>query len=112
MPRPHHPLKQRGGFQMAGKHERRKRGNHEGSIYQRADGKWCSALWTENGKRKVVYGRTREEVADKLALALADRARGLPIATERQTVAQYLTNWLEQSARPKIRPKTYHSYAQ
>ena len=97
---------------MAGKREKRKRGNNEGSIYQRADGKWCSVLWTENGRRKVVYGRSREDVAGKLALALADRAKGLPIAVERQTAAQFLTAWLEQTARHRLRPRTYTRYEQ
>jgi integrase len=87
-----------------------KRGNGEGSIYQRADGKWCSALWAENGKRKVIYGRTREEVADKLVLALADRAKGLPLAVERQTVKQFLVQWLEGTAKHRLRPGTYRRY--
>jgi integrase len=95
---------------MAGKREKRKRGNNEGSIYQRADGKWCSALWTETGKRKVVYGRTREEVADKLALALADRAKGLPIAVEQQTVRQFLERWRTDTAAHRLRPGTYRRY--
>jgi integrase len=94
------------------KGDKRKRGNGEGSIYQRSDGTWCSALWAENGKRKVIYGRTRQDVADKLAVALADRAKGLPIAVERQTVAAFLTSWLEETAQHRLRPRTYVRYRQ
>jgi integrase len=35
---------------------------------------------------------------------------GLPVASERQTVGQFLTHWLEAVARPKLRPRTYLSY--
>jgi hypothetical protein len=49
----------------------KRRGHGEGGIYQReSDGKWCASvdLGFVNGKRrrKVVYGKTRKEVADKL----------------------------------------------
>jgi hypothetical protein len=45
----------------------------EGSIYQRTDGRWSAQLdmgW-RNGKRqrKVIYGRTRREVQDRLRAA-------------------------------------------
>src|SRR5437879_6428721 len=46
------------------------RGNGEGSIYQRSDGKWCAAISLAGGKRKVLYGRTRKDVANRLAPAL------------------------------------------
>src|SRR5438874_12212998 len=93
-----------------------KRGHNEGSIYQReSDGKWVGSVNLGYGpdgkrKRKVVYGVTRKEVAEKLKVLLRDQQLGLPIATERQTVAQYLARWLEDSARPAIRPSTYVGY--
>ena len=42
-----------------------KRGNNEGSIYKRADGRWAASLnlgW-QNGrrKRKTFYAKTRRE---------------------------------------------------
>ncbi|HZU05719.1 MAG TPA: site-specific integrase [Chloroflexota bacterium] len=40
------------------------------------------------------------------------RQQGLPLPAERQTVGQFLARWLEDVARPRVRPKTYHSYAQ
>jgi integrase len=94
-----------------------KRGNGEVSIYQRAsDGKWCSAITVgyESGKpkRKMLYGKTRKEVADKLAAALRDQQQGLPVTTERQTVAQFLMRWLADTIAPNRRAKTYRSYEQ
>ena len=94
-----------------------RRGHGEGSIYQReSDGKWCCVvdLGYVNGKRKrkVIYGTTRKEVAEKLKVALRDLQQGLPVATERQTVAQFLTRWLADVIKPNKAPKTYRSYEQ
>jgi hypothetical protein len=49
----------------------KRRGHGEGGIEQReSDGRWCASvdLGFANGKhrRKVIYGKTRKEVADKL----------------------------------------------
>ena len=48
-------------------------------------------------------GKTRQEVAKKLTPALKTREQGLPFTPDRLTVARYLDEWLEQSARPKLR---------
>lgn len=94
----------------------RKRGAGEGSIYQRADGMWVAVVHDgyKNGKRKrkYLYAKSRPAVKDKLAEKLHDQLEGRPISFERQTVAQYLTYWLEQSVRQSRRPTTYRSYEQ
>jgi integrase len=90
----------------------RSRGNGEGSIYQRSDGKWCAAVTLDTGKRKVLYGKTRQEVAKKLNQALQVREQGLPVLFERQTVANFLKHWLEECVKPSVRQRTYASYAQ
>ncbi|MGI8422981.1 MAG: tyrosine-type recombinase/integrase [Chloroflexota bacterium] len=93
------------------KQARRSRGNGEGSIYQRAtDGKWCAAVTLPTGKRKVLYGRTRQDVAAKLTTAIGNKQKGLPVSYERQSVATFLRRWLEESVRPKVRPRTFDSY--
>ena len=53
----------------------RRRGHGEGSVYRRSDGRWVAVLdlgW-RGGKRsrKYFYGKTREQVARKLARGLA-----------------------------------------
>jgi hypothetical protein len=56
--------------------KREKRGNGEGSIYRKADGRWVAqyAIETAQGtKRKTLYGKTRREVAEKLRAAQAER---------------------------------------
>ncbi len=94
----------------------KKRGQNEGSIFQRKDGRWCGVLnlgW-ENGRRmrKNLYGNTSAEVQDKLLKARSDHSRGLPVSVERQTVAHYLERWLEDSAKVSTRPRTYGRYAE
>ena len=58
----------------------RRRGHGEGSVYKREDGVWCASvdLGVVNGKRKrkMVYGKTRKEVAEKLKVVQRDRAAG------------------------------------
>ena len=78
----------------------RTRGNAEGSIYQRSDGKWCAAVRLDTGRRKVLYGKTRQEVAKNLTAALRDHQQGLPVVTERQTLGLFLNRWLEDSLKP------------
>ncbi len=91
---------------------RGRRGQGEGSIYQRKDGRWTAVvdLGVEGGKRqrKQFYGETRAEVARALHAALRDREHGLPArGDERQTVVQYLRAWLETMRPPRIRESTW-----
>ncbi|ACZ40244.1 tyrosine-type recombinase/integrase [Sphaerobacter thermophilus] len=91
----------------------RHRGNNEGSIRERPDGYWEARMtfWEQGTRRrKSFYGRTRQEVADKLARALVEQQYGLPVVSERETVKDYLERWLEDVARPSLRPRTYESY--
>lgn len=91
-----------------------RRGQGEGSIYQRTDGRWCASVdlgWV-NGKRKRkdLYGKTRKEVAEKLKIILRDVQQGTPVVDDRQTVEQFLQHWLDAIIVEKVRPKTLHSY--
>lgn len=91
-----------------------KRGQGEGSIYKRKDGRWCAAvnLGYQNGKlkRKYYYGDTHEEVKSQLVRALSDQQKGLPIQTEHQTLTEFLEKWLADIVQSSVRPKTYLFY--
>ncbi len=91
-----------------------KRGQNEGSIYKRPDGRWCAQvnLGYINGKRKrkYFYGDTRKEVQGQLTKTLRDLQQGLTVATERLTLAAFLTRWLEDSVKPTVRPRSYEAY--
>lgn len=86
------------------------RGQGEGSIYRRADGRWCAAVRLEGGGRRVFYGRTRREAAEKLHGAMEARRRGASLATAGLTTGMFLERWLRESVAPKVRPKTFDGY--
>ncbi len=91
-----------------------RRGAQEGSIFQRKDGRWVGSLnlgW-ENGRRKRrhFYAATAAEVRDQLLKARSDQSRGLPVAIERQTVAQFLEDWLEHTLKTRARPRSVESF--
>ncbi len=58
----------------------RRRGNGEGSIYRRKDGRWVGQylVYTVEGpKYRYLYGETRQAVAEKLTKAMAERDGGV-----------------------------------
>lgn len=93
-----------------------KRGNGEGSIYKRSDGRWAGVadLGWQDGKRKrkTYYGRTQREIQEKLAAGLRSHRQGMPSTSDRLTVSQYLDSWLEETAKPTVRPRTFQSYSE
>lgn len=73
---------------------------------------WCFKSWWENGqrKRKYFYGTTAAGVREQLLKARSDHSRGLPVAIERQTVAQFLEHWREHSLKASAKPRSYESF--
>jgi integrase len=65
-----------------------------------------------NGKRrrKVIYGKTRKEVADKLKALHRDQASGVHLAVERQTVETFLLRWLDDVVSQRNKARTQDSY--
>src|SRR3972149_7680465 len=89
----------------------RRRGHNEGSIHKRKDGRWVAAMTIGGPRRKAFYGRARPEAAARLAAAMAELAKGqAPSTNERQTVGQFLTCWLEDTAKPGVRAATFRGY--
>ncbi|TDA67706.1 MAG: site-specific integrase [Clostridia bacterium] len=93
-----------------------KRGNNEGSVTQRSDGRWQGAVTTgrdpATGKLKRVffYGATREEAARKVTAALAEVQRGTFVEPTKLTVGQWLETWLVEYKKTELRPTTWDSY--
>jgi integrase len=82
-----------------------KRGNGEGKITRRKDGRWETRYTVhsaEGPKRKVLYGKTRGAVAEKLNKALSDRSSGLTFDAVNLTVGNYLHHWLEDSVKSLV----------
>ncbi len=63
-----------------------KRGNNEGSITHRSDGRWMARVTLADGTRKTLYAKTRQEVAQRLKSTLRDIESGLPVVGEQQTL--------------------------
>jgi integrase len=91
-----------------------RRGNGEGSIYRLADGRWRGSIFLgyRDGKphRKYVTRRTRTAVATDLRRPLEAHRQGQLVTTGSMTVGEWLAIYLEQVARPKVRPRTLDRY--
>jgi integrase len=92
----------------------KRRGNGEGSIYKRNDSCWVGQylVHTAKGpKYRYIYGKTRQAVAEKLAKAISECDGGLVFDAGKLSLAEYMDKWLKESARNRLRPKTYKDYA-
>lgn len=91
-----------------------RRANGEGSIYQRKDGRWTGAVYVLNRdggrQRRQVYGRTRAEVAGKVADLLSLNRKHIPAAPVEVTVQQYAESWLERLGSSGLKPATVSNY--
>jgi integrase len=88
-----------------------RRGNGEWSITRhKKSGLYMARYWVETPqgpKRKTIYAKTRQEVADELAKVLAARADSIVYDDENMTVGEYLDKWLKGSVRGSVRQSTH-----
>jgi integrase len=85
------------------------RGHNEGTIYRRADGRWCAQV-SLSGRRLTHYGKTQRECREWLKETIAQVDSGLTIEGAKATLGEYLDKWLE-TVRPSLRPQTILSYS-
>jgi integrase len=93
----------------------KRRGNGEGSIRKRKDGRWegrYTVHTSEGLRQKTVYGVTRKEVAEKLTEVMAARDKGVVLDAGKVTVAEHLERWLEDVVEPSASHRTYSTNAQ
>jgi integrase len=101
----------------------KRRGNHEGTIYQRKDknGKLIPGAWvgqvsigfepaTGKPKRQTFYGKTRREVADKIAQALHEQNTGAYVEPNKITLGEWLTRWLQDYKKLQLKNTAYSNY--
>ncbi len=92
----------------------RRKANGDGSIVRRNDGRWMGRFyaWTTAGTRKrvTVYGRTRQEAADKLREAQQQNRSGVPFPDRAWKLADWLDYWLDNVVRVNRRPATWQLY--
>lgn len=93
-----------------------RRGRGEGSIFRRKDGRWAGfvTLGRRPDGRQVkrwVYGRTRQEVAEKLARLLPQAWTGTIPDAGRLKLGDWLFHWIEErTTRKGLRPTTVRNY--
>lgn len=87
----------------------KRRGQGEGSIRERANGRWEARYRAADGRPRSIYAATRREAVERLRTALGEREQGIRPPDTRLTVAAFLDDWLE-AQRQRIRPRTHESY--
>jgi integrase len=93
----------------------KRRGNGEGSIRKRKDGRWearYSVPTPDGPEQKTVYGKTRKVVSEKLTEAMAGRDKGLVYDAGKLTVGEFLERWLEDVVKLSSSHRTYSTHAQ
>jgi hypothetical protein len=89
----------------------RKRANGEGSVTKRGNGTWMARAYLETAdgsrRRLTTYGRTRAEAWQNMERKKAECALGRRPSAKRDTVAEYLSDWLENVHRPAVLPTSY-----
>jgi len=90
----------------------------EGTVFQRkADGLYVGRIvigTKPDGKpdTRTVYRKTSDEAAAELDRIRQSLAQGLTVTSKQQTMKEFLAAWLEDTVKPRLAPKTYHSYAE
>ena len=89
-----------------------RRSNGEGSIFQRKDGRWVGAVsagYDEEGKiiRKTVYGKSRAEVAQKVADLTKRISNNNFDYIETHTLGEMMEEWLLVFKKMMVSPRTF-----
>ena len=87
----------------------RTRGQGEGTIYQRKDGRWHGQVSLGNGKRRSVYTKTAAECRTKVAEIRASLSQGIQLP-KRMTITELVTLWLD-AKKSTVRHTTFTGYS-
>ncbi len=89
----------------------KRRGKGEGSLYQRkTDQRWVASITLEDGSRKEMYRKTRQEAHKALQQMLNELEQGTLALGPQQTMEHFLEYWLEEVHRNTIRTSSYVEY--
>lgn len=88
-----------------------RRSNGEGCIIKLKDGSYRADITLPNGNRKSYYGRLRKVVYDKMQIALSQIQRGEFVDTTKITVEEWVTIWLNEYSKKKVKLGTWESYS-
>lgn len=83
----------------------------EGSRGRSPNGRFWGAYTLATGKRRYVYGKTKDERDARMDELLREIRAGRAVGSKTQTVAQYLAQWLlDREASGSIKPGTLSHY--
>ena len=87
-----------------------KRAPNEGSVYQRADGRWVATAWVD-GKRVYRYTQSRAQAHQALNQFINPNQKQLPtkVSSWLPTIAEWVEQWLATKA-PDLRQSTLHTH--
>jgi len=94
----------------------KRRGNGEGSITKRKDGRWQGYVTvgydveTGKPKKKYFYGKTRKEVQEKITETTGRVQTGTYREPSKLRVSEWFNIWVEEYQKPSLRPTTWESY--
>lgn len=87
------------------------RGNGEGTIPLRSDGRWDSRVTLPDGRCKSFFGKTHAKVARTMTEAFTERDKGFsPSPDARQTLATFLMQCPETQHPLVVKPCTWDRY--
>lgn len=91
--------------------KKNKRGNNEGCVYHRPDGRWSAIITIpQTGKRRTLYRKTRQEVAKKLNETITKIDNKTYVEPSNIKVGEFLNTWLWKYEQNNVRPTTFSSY--
>jgi len=91
-----------------------RRGNNEGSIYKRSNGRWEAKVtvgYKMDGKpiRKSSYHKTRKEAQAEIRRKAELMAKGVSLAQDEKTLREWAEIW-QQAKKPEIAATTWENY--
>ncbi|MGV9818376.1 tyrosine-type recombinase/integrase [Nocardia xishanensis] len=102
--------------QLDRERERRRRAKGEGGLYKRGDGMWVGRVELPPGpdgsrrRSKPVYSKDHAIAVEKLGKLRDEIAKGLDQVDKQLTVEAWLERWLDEIAKPRMRPHAWKSY--
>lgn len=82
----------------------------EGSIRERRTGLWEARVRGDDGRQHSLYGKTYDDVADKLLTARSAQRDGTLVTSGRFPFSGWLDQWLSDHVKPDVAQTTYERY--
>ena len=86
----------------------RRRGNNEGCIYHRKDGRWCAQI-SLSGRRLTKYGKSQKECRVWIKEMLTKIGNGLTFQGTQVNLSEFIETWLDGKELSR-RPHTVSAY--